>query len=51
MQLSILTNDNKALIEKLKNVRDSAPIVTLHREDYDEKEQSAPKKDVNILAQ
>ncbi|KGN49805.1 WPP domain-interacting tail-anchored protein 2 [Cucumis sativus] len=50
-QLSILTNDNKALIEKLKNVRDSAPIVTLHREDYDEKEQSAPKKDVNILAQ
>lgn len=51
MQLSILTNDNKALIEKLKNIRDGASIVTRDREDYDEEERSAPKKDVNILAQ
>ncbi|KAL4018542.1 hypothetical protein IC575_022140 [Cucumis melo] len=50
-QLSILTNDNKALIEKLKNIRDGASIVTRDREDYDEEERSAPKKDVNILAQ
>ncbi|XP_023516783.1 WPP domain-interacting tail-anchored protein 2-like isoform X1 [Cucurbita pepo subsp. pepo] len=49
-QLSILTNDNKALIERLKNVKDGA-YVTNNREDYDEKDRSASKNDVNILDQ
>ncbi|XP_038875156.1 WPP domain-interacting tail-anchored protein 2-like [Benincasa hispida] len=47
-QLSILTNDNKALIEKLRTVRDGASIITRDRGDYDKKERSAPENDVNI---
>ncbi|XP_022146430.1 WPP domain-interacting tail-anchored protein 2-like [Momordica charantia] len=50
-QLSILTNDNKALIERLKNVKDGASVIICDGGDYDKKEQSAPKNDVNKLAQ
>ncbi|XP_023550911.1 WPP domain-interacting tail-anchored protein 2-like [Cucurbita pepo subsp. pepo] len=50
-QLSLLTNDNKALIERLKNVKNGASVVTRDRGDYDEEQRSAPMKDVNILAQ
>lgn len=51
LQLSILTNDNKALIERLKNVKDGASVIICDGGDYDKKEQSAPKNDVNKLAQ